>query len=78
MADGASYGSSLGIQASAGTSQGPYPNAGTNFIQNVLKPQHNRAHRAPISDMPSLGVRPLTGVDDAADTLLPQTARLVG
>ena len=52
---------SLGLQASAGTSQGPYPNAGTNFIQNVLKPQHNRAHRAPISDMPSLGVRPLRG-----------------
>lgn len=32
----------LGIQASRGTNQGPFPRAGTNYIQNVLKPTHMR------------------------------------
>jgi hypothetical protein len=49
----------IGLQASAGTRVGPYPNAGTDYIQNVLKQNHGRNYRAPISDNPSLGVREL-------------------
>lgn len=34
--------STMGVQLSQGTRRGPVPQAGTNFIQNVLKPGHRR------------------------------------
>ncbi len=46
---------SFGLQASAGTNVGPVPRAGTNFIQNVLKPNHfRRSGGAPVTNHPSI------------------------
>lgn len=51
------FGSQYAIQMSAMSQQGPVPNAGSNFIHNVLKPQHGQRYGVPITENPSLGVR---------------------
>ncbi len=51
-------GNAAAIAASAGTRQGPLPNAGTNFIHNAkggLRDMHSR--RGPQSSMPGKGTR---------------------
>ncbi len=47
------------IAASAGTRQGPLPNAGTNFIHGVggLRDKHSSKYHAPVSSMPGNNIR---------------------
>ncbi len=47
------------IAASAGTRQGPLPNAGTNFIHGMggLRDKHSSKYHAPVSSMPGHGTR---------------------
>lgn len=40
MAAQSSYGNAEAIRLSAATNTGPFPRAGTNYIQNVLRPSH--------------------------------------
>lgn len=51
------FGSQYAIQMSAMSQQGPLPNAGSNFIHNVLKPKHGREYGVPITENPGLGVK---------------------
>ena len=54
MSDQMAPAPSAGLMASAGTRVGPTPQAGTNFIQNVLKPSHFRRSGAPVTNHPSI------------------------
>lgn len=58
-ATGFSDSKALAIQASAGTRQGPLPNAGTNFIHGMggLRDKHASKFHAPVSSMPGNGTR---------------------
>ncbi len=52
-------GNAAAIAASAGTRQGPLPNAGTNFIHSKggLRDKHSSRYNAPVSSMPGHGTR---------------------
>lgn len=45
---------SIGLQASAGVNSGPEPRAGSNYIHNVLKPNHWKRSGAPVTNHPSV------------------------
>jgi len=40
MANNSTFTPDMGVQLSRGTKTGPFPRAGTSFIENVLKPGH--------------------------------------